>query len=84
MSGIRISADDIAALRAQGDLRAYIDAIAGRTPTPTPKPETTLAPELLPPTSPLHRPGAWPAGTRTDRPTCHPDCDCAITRPPAA
>jgi hypothetical protein len=76
------TADDIAAIRADGGLKALIDALTGRTPKPADA--APAQPEYRPPSSPLHRPGAWPAGTRTDRPTCHPDCDCAIHPPPAA
>lgn len=78
----QISADDIAAIKADGGLEALIDALTGRAPKP--KADKPAQPEYAPPTSPLHQPGAWPYGTRTDRPTCHPDCDCAITRPPTA
>lgn len=79
MSGHQITPDDIAALRAEGNLTAYINALTGRTPKPAV--QAASDPVFVP--GPLHRPGAWPAGTRTDAPTCHPDCTCAITTRPA-
>jgi hypothetical protein len=70
-----VTADDIAALKADGDLRRFITELTANRPT-----AATAAP---PPAvgslhGPDHRPGTWPAGTRTDRDTCHPDCNCAI------
>jgi hypothetical protein len=79
MSGVQVTPDDIATLRAEGSLRAYIDALTGRVP------KSEIAETAAEPydPGPLHTLGAWPAGTRTDRPTCHPDCGCT-TAPPAA
>lgn len=69
--------EDITAMRAQGDdFREYLRMrlAAGRR-QPEPPQQTATHTDY----GPLHRPGAWPAGTRTDRPTCHPDCDCSLT-----
>ncbi|WUH94585.1 hypothetical protein OG900_33520 [Streptomyces sp. NBC_00433] len=78
----QISADDVAAIRAEdGNLRDFIEALTASRPAaaaPPPPPVIGSA------NGPLHKPGAWPSGTRTDRPTCHPDCDCATHRAPAA
>lgn len=49
--------DDVAAIRAQGDLRAFMRSRMRRTATTPPK-----EPEWKPP--PGHIPGAWPPGTR--------------------
>lgn len=68
--------EDIAELRKQGDdFREYLRLrlAAGRAPAAPPQQTATRADF-----GPLHRPGAWPAGTRSDRPTCHPDCDCSL------
>lgn len=73
-----ITPEDIAALRQQGDLRAYIDALTGRTSKP--EVEQVIEEPFVP--GPRHRPGAWPAGTRPSGPnTCHPDCNCALIPP---
>jgi hypothetical protein len=70
-----VSADDIAAIRAEeGNLRSFIAALTSRPTADTPAPPPVIGSA----NGPLHTPGAWPSGTRTDRPTCHPDCDCAI------
>lgn len=82
----RISADDIAAIRAEeGDLTTFIAALTSRpTPDAAPPPPRVGSAH----TSPLHRPGAWPSGTRPAGPnTCDPGCDCALDNqplPPAA
>lgn len=75
-----VTADDIAAIRQEeGGLASLIAMLANR-------PSTSAA--SAPPigsahTSPLHRPGAWPAGTRPAGPnTCSSDCDCALDHPP--
>lgn len=72
---MRVAADDIAALRTEeGGLATFIAALVANRPT-----EATPAPPVIGSANgPLHKPGAWPSGTRTDRPTCHPGCDCAI------
>jgi hypothetical protein len=78
-----LTADDIAAIRSEeGGLADLIAAITNRpTANRTPAP-----PAIGSNHAPGHQPGAWPAGTRTDRPTCHADCTCALnqhTRPAA-
>lgn len=75
------TAGDMAAAVEQGDLVEMLLATAGRTRRRAPE-TGSPAPGTAVPTSPLHRPGAWPSGTRPAGPsTCHPDCDCALTRP---
>lgn len=75
---------DIAALRAENpeDLIEYLLLLGGRprtAPLATPALDEIAA---APISSPLHRPGAWPSGTRPAGPnTCSPDCDCALIRP---
>jgi hypothetical protein len=76
-----LSDDDIAALRKEGDFGAYLRLRFGAGETPA---AATPAPPVIGSANgPLHKPGAWPSGTRTDRPTCHPDCDCATHPVPA-
>lgn len=60
-----MSADpaDIAALRADGDLVAYLRSLTGR---PAPAPPKTPEPE---PEIPRARPGAWPISGPLPRPT---------------
>lgn len=67
---------DIAAMRQDGDLEAYLRALTGRTPS-KPKPAATDAP----PAYHIPRPGAWPCGTAASGPTPKPCGDCT---PPAA
>ena len=76
--------EDMAAAREQGDLVEMLLGAAGRTRKRVATPEQPDdEPSARIPTSPLHRPGTWPAGTRpTDHNTCHPNCDCALTRRP--
>jgi hypothetical protein len=63
--------EDIAALRAQGDLHAYFLGLLGPTPTkPAPAPRA----ELQEPTYHIPRKGAWPCGTAASGPTPAP-CD---------
>jgi hypothetical protein len=50
---------DIAAMREQGDLEAYLRALTGRVPK-QPKPAEA---EPKPPTYHIPRKGAWPCGT---------------------
>lgn len=78
---MRVTADDIAALKAEeGGLAVFIAALTANQPaTQAPAP-----PVIGSAHGPGHKPGAWPAGTRTDRDTCNPDCDCAIHVQPAA
>lgn len=84
MSAPVVTADDIAAIRAEeGGIAALIAMLAN------PPAAQDAAPPVIGSAhaSPLHRPGAWPSGTRTDLPTCDPNCDCTLnhpTLPPAA
>lgn len=50
-----ISVADIAAMRQQGDLEGFLQALTGRTP-----PQRPAAPQATP-EAPRGRPGAWPA-----------------------
>lgn len=72
-----VDPDDVAALRADGDLVSYLLSLTGATPPP-PKPAEEEAPEVD-----IHipRPGAWPCGTAPSGPTPPPCDDC---RRPAA
>lgn len=83
-----ITADDIAALKADGDLRQFIADLTANRPTS----QVAAPPAIGSAHTAGHRPGAWPAGTRPAGPnTCSPDCTCSLapTRhlrvfPPAA
>jgi hypothetical protein len=83
-----VDPEDIAALRAESpdDLIEYLLSLGGRARTKTATPELAADERAArrPITSPLHRPGAWPAGIQapTGSATCHPDCDCAPTPKP--
>ncbi|WP_329309361.1 hypothetical protein [Streptomyces microflavus] len=64
--------EDIAAMRADGDLLDYIRSLTGRPPKqrqPEPKPEPK-------PCFHIRRPGAWPCGTAATGPTLKPCTDC--------
>lgn len=69
------TAEDIAALREQGDLKEYLLALAGRTPAkPKPAPLTAV-PD---PGYRITHVGGWPLGTAATGPTPPPDrCTCA-------
>lgn len=68
------TAEDIAALRAEGGLRDYLLHITGRSVVP-PKPTLTAVP--APPYRITHV-GGWPLGTAATGPTPPPDtCTCA-------
>jgi hypothetical protein len=70
----------MAALKAQGSLVDYLLATGGRSRKKTAR--TPDAPDIeIPIRDSRHRPGAWPAGTRTDGPTCDPGCPCALIKP---
>lgn len=60
--------DDIAALRADGDLVSYLLSLAGRAPA---KPKSAEA-EPEPPSYHIARKGAWPCGTAPSGPTPPP------------
>lgn len=75
--------EDLSAVISEGDLVPYLLSLAGLDRKRTPGTGTGDEAVARPPFGPLHRPGAWPAGTRpTDHNTCHPNCDCALTRRP--
>lgn len=78
--------EDMAAAKDQGDLVAMLLATVGRSRKRAAEPGPDTGPVVVGiPASPLHRPGAWPAGTRPAGPnTCRPDCDCALTDPPGS
>ena len=68
------TAEDIAALRADGDLKDYLLALAGRTPA-KPKPKLAAVPD---PGYRIAHTGGWPLGTAATGPTPPPDtCTCA-------
>jgi hypothetical protein len=74
---LNLTVEDIAAMRAQGqDFREYLRVRLAASQPRTEPPQQAATPVNF---GPLHRPGAWPAGTRTTGPTCHPDCGCALT-----
>jgi hypothetical protein len=78
--------EDMAALIDEGSLVDYLLSTGGRIrKKPQQQAQRDDNPAFAAPTSPLHRPGAWPFGLGPPGPnTCHPDCDCAITpKPPA-
>lgn len=79
---LHLAPEDIAAIRTEeGGLAGLIAALTASRPTAaTPAPPPVIGSA----NGPLHKPGAWPSGTRTDRATCHPDCDCATHPAPAA
>lgn len=82
-----LSPADLGALKGDGDLIEYLLSLAGRTrkqaKASAAPADAEVAAARKPIRSPLHRPGAWPAGTRpAGSNTCDPDCDCALIRPP--
>ncbi|HEY6117672.1 MAG TPA: hypothetical protein VI172_17090 [Candidatus Dormibacteraeota bacterium] len=66
-----IDSADIVAMREQGDLKAYLLSLAGRTPTSAPA--ATGPAELG---YHIPRKGAWPCGTAASGPTPTPCDDC--------
>ena len=68
---MNIDPADIVAMREQGDLKAYLLALGGRTPAAS-KPATE--PER--PAYHIPRKGAWPCGTAPSGPTPAPCADC--------
>lgn len=66
---------DIAAMREQGDLKAYLLAQGGRTPTPERDAEPAKTAYHIP------RKGAWPCGTSATGPTPPPCGDCTEGTP---
>lgn len=66
------TAEDIAALKSDGDLKDYFLTLIGRAPT---APKATR-PEPAKPSYHIPRPGAWPCGTAATGPTPKPCNDC--------
>jgi hypothetical protein len=64
------TAEDIAAMREDGDLTDYLIALTGRSRI-KPKPTKTAA-EPEPPAYHIPRKGAWPCGTAPSGPTPPP------------
>lgn len=63
-----INSADIVVMREQGDLKAYLLSLVGRTPTPAAEPAK--------PGYHIPRKGAWPCGTAPSGPTPAPCGDC--------
>ena len=71
---------DIAALRAQGDLKEYLLSLTGRAPKPKPAP-LAAAPD---PGYRIAHTGGWPLGTAASGPTPPADaCSCPKCKRPA-
>jgi len=69
-----LSVEDVAALRKQGDFRAFLSAAAGR-PAPEQKPTLSAVPT---PGYRIAHVGGWPLGTAASGPTPPADtCTCA-------
>jgi hypothetical protein len=66
------TAEDIAALKSDGDLKDYFLTLIGRAPA-APKAART---EPAKPSYHIPRPGAWPCGTAASGPTPKPCDDC--------
>ncbi|WP_338683872.1 hypothetical protein QD712_25640 [Streptomyces acidiscabies] len=64
-------ADDIAAMREQGNFRDFLDQITGRTTKPAPHAVEPAAPGYH-----IRRPGAWPCGTAASGPAPAPCSAC--------
>ena len=71
-----LSVEDVAALRKQGDFRAYLLQAAGRSVEPQTKPAPLTA--VPTPGYRIAHVGGWPLGTAATGPTPPPDrCTCA-------
>ena len=69
--------EDIAAMRADGDLKDYLLSFAATAPAPKAKPKPTLSAVESPGYRIAHV-GGWPLGTAASGPTPPPDtCTCA-------
>lgn len=69
------TAEDIAALKADGDLAGYLLSLTGRTPKRASRPVLAVAPD---PGYRIAHVGGWPLGTAATGPTPPPDvCTCA-------
>lgn len=71
-----LSTEDVAAMRRQGDFRAYLTQLASQTAeAEQPKPTLTAVPDLG---YRITHVGGWPLGTAATGPTPPPDqCTCA-------
>ncbi|WP_406170206.1 hypothetical protein OIE52_38980 [Streptomyces canus] len=70
-----LDAEDIAALRADGDLEGYLRSLIGRPAAPEPKPTLSAVPT---PGYRIAHTGGWPLGTAASGPTPPADtCTCA-------
>lgn len=65
-----VDSADIVAMREQGDLKAFLLSLAGRTPTTGQNTEPEKPPFHIP------RKGAWPCGTAPSGPTPPPCGSC--------
>jgi len=70
---------DIAAMREQGDLEAYLRALTGRVP----KQPEPAEPDPKPPSYHIPRKGTWPCGTAASGPTPPPCTECQNAYPAA-
>jgi hypothetical protein len=67
--------EDIAAMRAQGDLKEYLLSLIGDAPAPAKPAPLTAVPA---PAYRIAHTGGWPLGTAATGPTPPPDtCTCA-------
>jgi hypothetical protein len=73
----------MAAITEQGDLVEYLLSLTGAARKRVKEPVRDGGVKAAD-FGPLHRPGAWPAGTRpAGANTCDPDCGCALNKLPA-
>ncbi len=71
----QLTAEDIAAMKADGDLKDYLLSLTGRAPKAKPKPALAAVPS---PGYRIAHSGGWPLGTAASGPTPPPDvCTCA-------
>jgi hypothetical protein len=70
------SAEDIAAMRKQGDLGEYLRSVIAGVPV-APKPQPVAAPQPAAPAYEIAHRGGWPIGTAASGPTpTHGRCSC--------
>lgn len=70
-----LSPEDIAEMRKQGDLKAFLRSLTGRPPAHVPA-QRDADPVDEEPCYHIRRPGAWPCGTAATGPTPQPCADC--------